>query len=86
MKSPNWERENPPSKAALEAVSAGLGLDGLLSQFSRFLMKKGESLAGAHVSWAVSGIAAAVSAEEHGNSSKRRKKPRPTYRLAKSWL
>lgn len=41
-------------------VSAGLGLGGLLSQFSRFLMKNGESLAEEHVSWVVSGIAAAV--------------------------
>lgn len=59
-KSPTWERENPPSKAALVAARTGLGLDGLLSQFSRFLMKKGESLAEAHVSCVVSGIAVVV--------------------------
>lgn len=59
MKSPTWDRENPPSKAALVAASTGLGLDDLLSQFSRFLMKKGESLAEAHVSCVVSGIAVA---------------------------
>lgn len=59
-RSPTGERENPASSAALVAANTGLGLDGLLSQFSRFLMKKGESLAGAHVSCVVSGIAVDV--------------------------
>lgn len=40
------------------AANIGLGLDGLLSQLSRFLIKKGESLA--EVSCVVSGIASAV--------------------------
>lgn len=59
-RSATGERENPASSAALVAANTGLGLDGLLSQFSRFLMKKGESLAGAHVSCVVSGIAVDV--------------------------
>jgi hypothetical protein len=58
LKSPTWDREKPPSKATFAEAKMGLGLDGLLSQFSKFLMKKGESFTGVHVSCAVSGIAA----------------------------
>ena len=54
---PTWEKEKPPSNAVFVEAKIGLGLDGLLSQFSKFLMKKGESLAVAHVSGAVSVMA-----------------------------
>lgn len=57
-RSPTCDSDKPLSSPVFDGASTGFGLDGLLSQFSRFLMKNGESLAGAHVSGVVSGMAA----------------------------